>query len=203
MTAATGGSGARGTYAKTEQFRIDVLNAALHILSERGFDATTLQLIADEVGRSKAGLLHHFGSRERLMLEIVRHRDAVDRREYRPDDAATFAASIDLVAHNATVPGLIALFAVVSALAASDTADTDRREYFVQRYARTREAFARRITRAQDAGVLRRDIDAGVAAALVLSTMDGLQTQWLLDESIDMAAHLRALVGLLGAPTAA
>lgn len=195
--------GSRGTYAKTGQFRADVLDAALKIVAEQGFDAATLQQIALAVGRSKAGLLHHFGSREGLMLDIVRHRDETDRRLFRPDDDGRLAASVDLVSHNATVPGLVALFAVVCALAAADTADTDRRAYFVDRYARTRAGFARRIARAQGEGVMRSDIAAESAATIVLATMDGLQTQWLLDPSIDMAAHLRGLIGMLMPPASA
>ena len=66
MTSTT--DGRRGPYAKTEQFRLDVLDAALGLVAAHGFDAATLQLIADEVGRSKAGLLHHFGSRDALLL---------------------------------------------------------------------------------------------------------------------------------------
>ena len=190
----------RGSYAKTEQFRLDVLDAALRILAERGNDATTLQLVADAVGRSKAGLLHHFGSRETLLLEIVRHRDAVNRQQFPATEDPGFQASLNLVAHNATVPGLVALFAVTSALAAADTSDTERRRYFTERYARTRAGFARRIARAQEGGALRADIAPETAATLVLATMDGLQTQWLLDPRIDMAAHLRALVLLLEGP---
>jgi AcrR family transcriptional regulator len=190
-------SGPRGSYAKSAGFRRAVLDTALSILAERGFDATTLQLIADEVGRSKAGLLHHFGSRENLMLEIVRHRDDVNRARFPADPDGGFGASEDLVAHNATVPGLVALFAVVSALAASDTSDTDRREYFIARYERNREAFARRLAQEQQAGTIRADIDPHVAASLLIAAMDGLQVQWLLDERVDMAEHLRALVDLL------
>lgn len=189
----------RGSYAKTAGFRAEVLDVALDLLAERGFDATTLQQIADQVGRSKAGLLHHFGSRDRLLLEIVQRRDEVNRQEFVPDAEGSFDASVALVAHNATVPGLVALFAVVAALAASDTDDTDRREYFTRRYARIRTGFARRIAHGQADGILRADLDPIVAANIVLATMDGLQTQWLLDPSIDMAKHLRALVALLAA----
>jgi AcrR family transcriptional regulator len=193
---ATGGSATRGTYAKTEQFRIDVLDTALRILAERGFDATTLQLIADEVGRSKAGLLHHFGSRESLMLEIVRHRDTVNNRE-RPWMEDGIADLVPLVAHNATVPGLVALFAVVSALAAADPTSTPRHEYFAARYARAREDIAARLTALQSAGTIRDDIAPAHAATIILATMDGLQTQWLLDPKVDMAEHLSALISLL------
>lgn len=192
-----GSGAARGPYAKTEQFRLDVLDAALRILAERGFDATTLQLIADEVGRSKAGLLHHFGSREALMLEIVRHRDAVNRRAFPAIPGDDFTTTLDLVTHNTTVPGLVALFSITAALAAGDPDDTDRRTYFRERYERNRAGFARRLAEAQAAGTVRDDIPATDIASLLLATMDGLQIQWLLDDGVDMAAQLSSFIRLL------
>jgi AcrR family transcriptional regulator len=188
---------ARGPYAKTEQFRLDVLDAALRILAERGFDATTLQIIADEVGRSKAGLLHHFGSREALMLAIVRHRDDVNRRAFPAGAGDDFSATLDLVTHNTTVPGLVALFSITAALAAGDPDDTDRRAYFRERYERNRAGFTRRLAEAQTAGTVRDDIPAADVASLLLAAMDGLQIQWLLDDGIDMAAQLSSFIRLI------
>ena len=193
MTSTT--DGRRGPYAKTEQFRLDVLDAALGLVAAHGFDAATLQLIADEVGRSKAGLLHHFGSRDALLLAIVEHRDAVNHRSFPVEPG--FAAATKLVTHNATVPGLIALFAVMSALAAADPEPTSRRDYFVARYARTRAGFTRQVEAAQQAGTARADLPAEQLATLIVATMDGLQVQWLLDPTIDMTAHLETLVQLL------
>lgn len=194
------GGARRGSYAKTEQFRLDVLDAALRVLAEDGWDAATLQRIADEVGRSKPGLLHHFRSREGLMLEIVRHRDEVNRRMFPADDDGGFGASLALVDHNATVPGLVALFTTVAALAAADTTDTERREYFTERYRRTTEGFRRRIARGQEAGLLRGDLDPDTAASLLVAAMDGLQIQWLLDPGLDMTDRLRALIDLFRPP---
>lgn len=185
----------RGPYAKSERFRLYVLDAALTILAERGFDATTLQLIADEVGRSKAGLLHHFGSRDALMQAIVEHRDTVNHRLFPAGPG--LEASVRLVEHNATVPGLVALFAVTSALAASDPESTGRRDFFQERYARTRDGFTRTLAAAQAASTIRSDQRPEVLATLFIAAMDGLQIQWLLDPAIDMATHLRAMVTLL------
>lgn len=199
MTEARSGTSgtARGAYAKTAQFRSEVLDAALRIVAEHGFDAATLQLIADEVHRSKAGLLHHFGSREGLMLEILRHREETDGLLF-PIEGASFAErTARLVEHNATVPGLIALFTVVSALAAADPDDTPRRRHFTARYANSRAHFTARMTAAQEAGAIRADIAPEVAADLLIATMDGLQTQWLLDPRLDMAERLRALFRML------
>ena len=41
--------------------------------------------------------------------------------------------------------------------------------------------------------------DAGEVAASLLAVMDGLQTQWLLDESFDMAAAFDAHLVSIGA----
>lgn len=185
----------RGPYAKTEQFRLEVLDVALRLVADHGYDAATLQLMADEVGRSKAGLLHHFGSRDDLLLAIIQHRDAVNRAKFPVEPA--LRASMKLVAHNATVPGLVALFTVMAALAAADSEPTGRREYFSERYERTRRGFERQLEQAQREGSVRADVGADRLAALVVAAMDGLQVQWLLDPDIDMAGHLDTMVKLL------
>ncbi|MFT4214124.1 MAG: TetR/AcrR family transcriptional regulator [Microbacterium sp.] len=187
----------RGSYAKTEQFRHDVLDAALRIVAEAGFDATTLQDVAEGVGRSKAGVLHHFGSLDNLMLEIVKHRDEVNRRTFPTKDGAEFETLLTLVAHNATVPGLIGLFSVVSALAATDASQSRRRIYFSELYTRNRQVWAQRIERAQAAGAIRADLDPHTVAVVILATLDGLQVQWLLDNDIDMLESLRTLIRML------
>lgn len=189
------GASQRGPYAKTEQFRRQVLDTALRLVAERGFDATTLQLIADELGRSKAGLLHHFGSRDALMLAIVEERDAVSRRHFPTEPG--FAASVRLVEHNAAAPGLVALFAIISAMGAVDTGPTERRRFFTERYARIRKGFTRQLDDGQAAGTVRSDLTAHELATLIVATMDGLQLQWLLDPRIDMASHLSTMIRLL------
>ena len=187
----------RGAYAKTERLRQEVLDAALKLVAEAGFDLTTLQDVADSVGRSKAGVLHHFGSLDNLMLEIVKHRDGVNRQTFPTKEGAELDTVLELVAHNATVPGLIGLFSVVSALAATDTTETGRREYFTQLYTRNRSAWTTRIALAQEEGRIRTDLEPSAIATLIIATLDGLQTQWLLDSDVDMIVHFRALIQLL------
>ena len=64
--------------------RTRALAAATRLFAERGFDGTTIQLIADEVGVSKPAVLHHFPSKEdfrRAVLDtILEHwRDVLPR----------------------------------------------------------------------------------------------------------------------------
>lgn len=197
MAAQTRIAHVRGTYAKSERFRLEVLDVALRIVSEAGFDATTLQRVAEGVGRTKASIVHHFGSMDNLMLEIVKHRDEANRRAFVAKDGSEFDTLLELVAHNATVPGLIGLFSVVSALASTDVDESRRRVYFAELYTRNRQVWAQRIERGQATGSFRADLDPHTVAVLVLATLDGLQTQWLLDNSIDMITPLRTLIQLL------
>ena len=51
--------------------------AAMELFANRGFEATTLQAVADVVGISKQAILHHFKSKEELhdavLLELLAH----------------------------------------------------------------------------------------------------------------------------------
>ena len=45
----------------------------------------------------------------------------------------------------------------------------------------------------QEAGALAKHLDADQIATLLAAASDGLQTQWMLDNSIDMAKHITYL----------
>jgi TetR/AcrR family transcriptional regulator len=47
------------------------LAAATRLFAERGFDGTSIQLIADAVGVSKPAILHHFQSKEDLRRAVL------------------------------------------------------------------------------------------------------------------------------------
>lgn len=67
--------------AEPNDVRTRALAAATRLFAERGFDGTSIQLIADAVGVSKPAVLHHFPSKEdlrRAVLDaIVEHWQAV------------------------------------------------------------------------------------------------------------------------------
>src|SRR5215467_10632081 len=51
--------------------RARALSAATRHFAARGFDATSLQAIADDVGVTKQAILHHFASKERLRDAVL------------------------------------------------------------------------------------------------------------------------------------
>ncbi len=50
-----------------------ILEAAARIFSEKGFDATSMQDIADAVDLQKASLYHHFSSKQEILVDILDH----------------------------------------------------------------------------------------------------------------------------------
>lgn len=49
-----------------------ILDAALELLAEHGYEGMSLQQVADRVGLHKSSLFHHFKSKEELAAEVYR-----------------------------------------------------------------------------------------------------------------------------------
>jgi AcrR family transcriptional regulator len=49
-----------------------ILAAAQRLFDERGYDASSLRLIAESVGTTKAAVYYHFPAKEQMLLELTR-----------------------------------------------------------------------------------------------------------------------------------
>jgi TetR/AcrR family transcriptional regulator, cholesterol catabolism regulator len=56
--------------AEPQNPRARILEAAARLICAKGYEATSIQDIADATGLTKAGLYHHIRSKESLLLEI-------------------------------------------------------------------------------------------------------------------------------------
>jgi AcrR family transcriptional regulator len=180
--------GPRGPYAKTEERRTQILDTALDVFARRGYRGGSLREIAERVGLSDAGVLHHFGSKQQLLIAVLEHRDAIERRRWSPEGQGL--AFLDglrgMVEYDATVPGVIQLFVTLSAEATDP--DHPAHAFFVARYQNVASHFVDRLTTAQEAGEIGPEVDLARAAQLLIAVLDGLQVQWLLDDKLDMVA---------------
>ncbi|MEI3867336.1 TetR/AcrR family transcriptional regulator [Microbacterium sp. CCNWLW134] len=167
----------------------DILDAAVEIFGSKGFAAGTLQDIADQVGMTHAGILHHFGSKDQLLLEVLRHRDETDvadlEEQHMPDGLELFRHLVQTAFVNARRAGIVQAYVVLSAESVTD--DHPGRVYFEKRY----ETLRREVAQAFHVVCAERGITApdtiGLASASILAVMDGLQVQWLLDpENVDL-----------------
>jgi AcrR family transcriptional regulator len=187
-------------YAKGLAKREEILTTALDVIARTGYRGTSVKELANAVGLSQAGLLHYFASKEELFAEILAKRDAVNEDAVGERGEPALDGLVSIVRHNADVPGLVQLYAQFS-IEASDPGHPSH-EVFVERYARVREMLAADIAARQEAGTLPSSLEATTVASLLIAAADGLQTQWLLDPEVDMAAHLSSLVSLLSSAPA-
>lgn len=166
------------TLAKREQ----ILKAAVEIFGNKGSTNGTLADVAEQVGITHAGVLHHFGSKQKLLLEVLAYRDQADVAElaekHIPGGPELFLHLVRTAFANEKRPGIVQAYTVLSAESVTD--DHPARDYFEERYTTLR----REVTAAfhelcAQEGV--RDPDTiAAASAAILAVMDGLQLQWLL-----------------------
>lgn len=62
-----------GVNTRPQDTRNDLIEAALHCFAERGYDGTSIRMIAQRAGRPISLIGHHFGGKEGLYLEVFRH----------------------------------------------------------------------------------------------------------------------------------
>ncbi|KQM84401.1 TetR family transcriptional regulator [Agromyces sp. Leaf222] len=171
--------------------REEILTTALEVIARNGYRRTSVKELADAVGLSQAGLLHYFSSKEELFQEVLRKRDEVDTASFGLDAQRSIQAFFEVIRHNSEVPGLVQLYAQLST-EATDAAHPAH-DYFVARYEQFRAMFCGMLQEEQEAGRLDAGLDVERTANLFLAAADGLQTQWMLDPSIDMAEHIAYL----------
>ena len=181
-------------YAKGRERREEILAAADAAFAKHGFRGASLATIAREVGLSQPGVLHHFPSKEHLLLEVLRYREeqGLEYVARKLEEANGYAdALLELCAANARTPGLVRLFSVLAAESVDD--DHPAHEFFRERYRHLRKLVSTRFAEEQCAGR-----DPETLAVQVLALFDGLQLQWLLEpDAVDMVEVLRDFLARL------
>lgn len=174
-----------------ERRREQLLVAATALISERGYRGLSLQDVADACDLTMPGVLHHFPSKDALLVAVLERRDALDAAALaqrlgpgRHDLATVCAAVVD---RNAGQREVVRLYAVLEAESLDPAHPASA--YFA---ARQEEALAFFAEHAPEGG------DARAVARRTLALLDGLQLQWLREPGLDLRATWAALAaGLL------
>ncbi|MER6675991.1 TetR/AcrR family transcriptional regulator [Streptomyces sp. NPDC000983] len=178
---------------RSEERRAEIVRAALEVIAERGYRGASLAAVAERVGLTQQGLLHHFPTKDALLVAVLQERDQWDAL---PDTRWRIDLLVSLVEYNAMRPAIIQTFSAL--LGESVTDGHPAREYFTGRYTRVRAGMAE-VLRAEYGDRLPSGLTPERAAPLLVAVMDGLQYQWLLDpESVDMPGAFRDFLSLLG-----
>lgn len=184
----------RGPYARGIARREEILRIALEVFSRQGYRGTSLREIARLNGMSLPGLMHYFDSKEHLLTAILEKRDEVDSNAL-DSDADAVDGLVAVMRHNRDVPGLVQLHLTLAA--AAEDPEHPAHGHFIARLAILRPQLVEAIRARIDEGSARADLDPERAARLLIAAADGIQIQWALDRSIDMAADVEELWRLL------
>ena len=181
----------RGGYAKGRERRDAILAAANEVFATRGFRGASLATIAKRVGMSEPGLLHHFASKEELLLELLKLRDQHDDEriaQARAAHAHALDVLLELCRQNEERPGIVRLFTILAAESVDD--DHPAHDWFLARYRERRRVLAERLGRRAARGHASTPTSTPRwSRPQILAMFDGLQIQWLLDpDGVDMVA---------------
>ncbi|MFT4212051.1 MAG: helix-turn-helix domain-containing protein [Microbacterium sp.] len=187
-------------YAKGIERRHAIIDAASKLFGERGYRAVSLREIAAASGTTHSTLIHHFGSKDELLQEVITRRDeevATQVSALTPGEIAD--ALMAATRRNSSEAGIVASFAT----AAAEATDPDHpaHQHYKERYSKARKSLSDSLVQANVD--LAGGISAGQAAALLFAVEDGLQIQWLLTpDEIDILELTDRFIQLLFGPRA-
>jgi AcrR family transcriptional regulator len=191
----------RGPYAKSAARRKQIVDEAYRLFSTRGYQGSSLRDVATASGMSQSNLLHHFASKEELLLAVLERRDelggdALGAGGVQRGGVPFESHIVNQAKANERVPGLIALFSVLSAEATTE--GHPGHEYFLDRYETLEREYTAEFEALSRAGRLRPGVDPATAAATVVALWEGIQLRWLYTpDAIDAASTLRAYLDLV------
>ena len=110
--------------AQAERTRQQILETAQRLFAEHGYDATSLQMIADEMGLTKAALYYHFPAKVDIRHEIIMA--GVQQLKALFDEAAAIRGRRARVEH--VVNGFVEFFVANRLYALTSTDPAAKRE---------------------------------------------------------------------------
>ena len=197
--------------AGSEDKRVRILNEAVVLFGEHGYAGTSLADIANAADISKAGLLHHFSSKDELFAKVLERRDREDALSILVEspavedtvgnvDTLEVAAApdvdvdpwalldryIELLERNVAHRDLTAIYTAtaVSVLDAAHPAHrwmADHLNGAVERFESSFEA-------GKAAGLVDPQMPSRLVARSLVALTDGLQLQWLCSTTPETAA---------------
>jgi AcrR family transcriptional regulator len=186
----------RGPYAKSDQRRQSLSEAALTLVQAKGHRNVAVSEIAELAETSEPTVYYHFPTKESLLIAALKQFDDENIRARGAE-----AGAISEMGHRAEIgvrrEHISRLYGEMAG-AAVDPAHPAHL-YFQERWARSLRVVATDIRRLQDEGRVPADVDADIAARMLLAAWEGLQFQWQHGPQFDIRAliewNIRALLG--------
>ena len=162
-----------------------LLDAAAHLVADRGIDNTSLAEIGEAAGYSRGLVNHHFGTKAALVARLA-ERTQTEVAALLPDPSTTTLREL--------VDGYLELaskdewwarayFALCGAAVPKSAA---LRDIMAERDERLRAHTAEIVASDQQRGLIRSDIDPGSLALTIVGMIRGISTQLFVDGDVDI-----------------
>ncbi|HEY8526403.1 MAG TPA: TetR/AcrR family transcriptional regulator [Acidimicrobiales bacterium] len=182
-----------------------IVEAALELFAAKGARGTSIADVADKVGITPPAVLHHFGTKDDLLLAVIAERDRRAEGAFLDLLAEGGLAAIRNLAKvaeaNQHERQLVACYVVLEAENLHD--DDVAHCYFLTRSRNMRKAIGAALEAGQKRGEIRPDVDCAAKADEILAFMSGAAVQWSLDPSLSLTglygSYLDELVADLAA----
>ena len=173
-----------------------IVDAMRVSVAKRGAAGSTFEHVAREAGVSRGLLHYYFGTKERLLVEVVR-RDA-EIRVARLDEPLAKAETVDdvidvlLASLNDLIENEPAFFLLLYELFSAGRRNPEIRHEVGQLFDRTRSHVAEILEAKEREGVLKLRYDAEAIVAYLFAVGDGFALQALSDPDRDISVALTA-----------
>lgn len=171
----------KATRPRGDARRLEILQVARELFSARGFNSVGIAEIANRVGITQAGLLHHFPTKADLLHAVLQERETRNDQA----EAALVAQGNDYISaflhtlqSNEQNPAMVQLFAVLSAEGIAES--NPSHEWWVDRYDRLIANAVGGLESIVDVAKLPPGVTTETLARWLLGMADGLRIQWLL-----------------------
>lgn len=176
--------------------RSEILDAAAELFAASGYRGTTVAAVARKVGITDAGVLHHFKSKEALLLGVLHEygrsvQEQIDRVGLRGIHLLRAVRNwgVEMEARPEISSLLIALTTEYL------TGDSPVRRAIQASYRQGLDRYIAAFATAAASGDLRADLDPVHEASALIAHLDGIRLQWFLsDGGFSMADSVRRYV---------
>jgi AcrR family transcriptional regulator len=173
-----------------------IIDAMRDSVARRGAAGSTFEHVAREAGVSRGLLHYYFGTKERLLIEVVR-RDSelrIARLDQMLGEATTADAVLDVLVKSLTdlIDNDPGFFLLLYELFSAGRRKPEIQHEVGQLFEATRTHVAKVLRRKEQEGILSLRFDAEAVVAYLLAVADGFALQALSDPSRDITPALTA-----------
>lgn len=153
----------------TQERRVEIADAALHVIAEQGIASFTMERLSREVGMTSGALFRHFSSKEEILAATVERAADLLKGSFPPADSLPLERLQAFVqARTALVGGNAGLAQLVFSEQFMKALDTASRERLHQVMRVSQRYLVQALSDAQARGEVRRDVPPESLSQLVM-----------------------------------